>query len=76
MEDIPLELKVHKELLHYKEVLGLQYTKEYKEVKMKIKLLEETLEERKSNLVRKERKVPRSIHSNFKPNEEGCKIRA
>ena len=74
MEDMPLELKVHKELLHCKEVLDLQYTKEYKEVKMKIKLLEETLEERKSNLVSKEKKVPRSIHSNSKRKEEECNM--
>ena len=47
IEDIPLELKAYKELIRCKDVLGLQYTKEYKECKMKIKLLEETLEEGK-----------------------------
>ena len=74
IEDIPLELKAYKELIRCKEVLDLQYTKEYKEVKMKIKLLEETLEERKSNLVSKEKKVPRSIHSNSKRKEEECNM--
>ena len=47
VQDIPLELKVLKELVHCKEVIGLTYEKEYKEFKMKIKLLEETLEEGK-----------------------------
>ena len=36
----------------------------------------ETLVERKSNLERKERNVPRPKHSNSKPNREGCNIRA
>ena len=61
VEDIPLELKVHKELLHCKEVIGLTHDKEYQECKMKVKLLEEALVEGKSNLERKDKENSTSV---------------